>query len=265
MKIIGKQYIVEVKSSLLKSFAAGAGLAAGAMGIGLATKYAFPTKTPNQPVVKAVAPSTQIPQVPVVKPPSPPVETKAPVSTKPPETKTPPVTNKPEEPVGYEFENPHEKRLYGALISAEHRGHVKDPYKYDPKHYIRTRSGDGTSSAYGPLQITRNTARGFMDPKDPYHGSFVAQGSKMLKSAVDDPTHGLGGSGTLSGPEHHANYQKLAVRVMRGKAKELGVDISKPLSAKDLARFAQHWRHGMKSEKQPEGWYSATVNAFYNK
>ena len=173
------------------------------------------------------------------------------------------VQAQPQKKAGYQFENEHVKKLYGAVVSAEHRGNVKDPYAYDPAHYIRTRAGGGSSSAYGPMQITRNTARGYADPKNKYHQDYVAQGNRFLSSNVKDATHGLGGKGSLHGEEHHGSYQDFAVHIMKGKAKELKLDITKPLSQKDLARFTQHWRHGSGSGKQPEKWYSSTVNKYY--
>lgn len=187
----------------------------------------------------------------------------APVQAQQQRTSAPVQVQQPQKNTGYQFENEHVKKLYGALVSAEHRGHVKDPYAYDPAHYIRTRAGGGVSSAYGPMQITRNTARGYADPKNKYHQDFVAQGSKFLKSHVEDPTHGLGGKGSLHGEHHHGNYQEFAVHIMKSKAKELKMDITKPLSQRDLSRFTQHWRHGSASGKQPEKWYSSTVNKYY--
>lgn len=163
----------------------------------------------------------------------------------------------------FEFHNENVKKLYGALVSAEHRGNVEDPYQYDPNLAIRTKAGGGTSSAYGPLQITRNTARGYMDKNDPYHVAFVNQGTKFLTANTKDPIHGLGGKGTLSGEEYHDDYQKMAQNIMFGKAKELKIDITKPLDQKQLDTFVQHWRHGKGSGKQPETWYTDTTRNYY--
>ena len=163
----------------------------------------------------------------------------------------------------HQFSSEHSKKLYGAIVSAEHRGHVNDPYAYDPDLAIRTRAGKGKSSAFGPLQITRNTARGFMDTKNPYHVAFVQQGSNFLKSNVTHPNYGLGKSGDLGGEEHHASYQAFAEHIMRKKGKEIGVDIDKPLSRQELAKFTQHWRHGISSQNKPESWYSTTINNYY--
>jgi hypothetical protein len=161
------------------------------------------------------------------------------------------------------FHNDHVKKLYGALVSAEHRGNVTDPYAYDPKLAIRTKAGNGTSSAYGPLQITRNTARGYADPNNAYHTAFVNQGSEFLKAKNNDVVHGLGGKGTLSDEEYHDDYQQLAQHVMFGKASELGIDITKPLNPKEFDAFVQHWRHGKGSGKSPEKWYTDTTRSFY--
>lgn len=163
----------------------------------------------------------------------------------------------------HQFGSEHAKRLYGALVSAEHKGNVTDPFAYDPGLAIRTRAGGGSSSAFGPLQITKPTARGFMDRNNPYHVAFVEQASKFLNSNPKHSTYGLGGSGDLGGEEHHANYQAFGEHVMRGKAKELGINIDKPLSKQELTRFTQHWRHGISSPNRPEKWYTATVNNYY--
>jgi hypothetical protein len=194
----------------------------------------------------------------------PPVQTTQSVAAKPPV-----IAAKPKVAAPNPFENEHVKRLYGAMVAAEHRGVVKDPYSYDKKLYVRTRDDPRRrkkkgehSTAYGPLQITASTARGFADPKNDYHTSFVSQGKRFM-AGHSDPVYGYGGHGDLSGEEHHHNYQQMAVHVMKGKAKELKIDITKPLSDTDLARFAQHWRHGAGSGKQPEKWYSDTVSNFY--
>lgn len=229
-------------SQLLGGFAAGGLIGFGAAQIKNASNQDVPQ--PEQKIV-AVAP-TQTPQ-----------------QQKPQVKQQQKTQVKQEEQPQFAFHNEHVKKLYGALVSAEHRGNVKDPYAYDSNLAIRTKAGKGTSSAYGPLQITRNTAKGYMDPKDPYHVAFVNQGSKFLKAKNEDPVHGLGGEGTLSAEEYHDDYQKLAQHVMFGKAKELGVDITKPMNQKDLDAFVQHWRHGKSSGQAPEKWYTDTTRAFY--
>lgn len=237
-----KQYITEKRKGKLIDKVFGASLAFGAASGLLAFGKAMSNNNPQQRITNTSRNIASSPSVKVA-------------AAKPAEEKK---SNQ------YQFENDNVKKLYGALVSAEHRGNVEDPHAYDPKHYIRTKAGKGTSSAYGPLQITRNTARGYADPNNQYHTNFVAQGSRFLKSKIDDPVHGLGGAGTLSGEEHHANYQEFASHVMQQKAKELKMDINKPLTPQQLAAFTQHWRHGKQSGNQPESWYSATVNKYYN-
>ena len=51
---------------------------------------------------------------------------------------------------------------------------------------------------------------------------------------------------------------------LAAQAKELKMDINKPLTPQQLAAFTQHWRHGKGSGNQPEAWYSAAVNNYYN-
>jgi hypothetical protein len=162
----------------------------------------------------------------------------------------------------FEFETEHVKKLYGALVSAEHRGNVKDPHSYNPKHYIRNKVTTA-STAYGPAQITVSTAKGYADMNNPYHKAYIEQGKKFIQSSKDNKTYGLGGKGELSGQEYDNGYKHLASAVMKGKAKELGIDITKQLSKEDLNKFIQHWRHGISSKNRPEKWYSSTIHNYY--
>jgi hypothetical protein len=142
------------------------------------------------------------------------------------------------------------KKLYGAIVAAEHEGaQVKDPFAFDKKLYIRTKAGGGKSTAYGPTQITVSTAKGFQKTQpqlfkgiEDYTSQYVAQGSKMLKANVKDPTYGLGCVGDLCDPKQHKNYQKLSSAVIQGKAKEKKLDLNKPLSDEQLNTFIQYWR-----------------------
>lgn len=146
--------------------------------------------------------------------------------------------------------NPQIKRIYGAIAMAEHEAaKIKDPYKYDERLFIRTSAGKGTSSAYGPVQITRNTARGFFkqNPKlfqgnEDYTEKFIKQGDKFLKSQTNDPTYGTGCVGDLCDEKYHEQYQELASSIIKGKAKEKNIDLSKPISDDDLTTFVGHWR-----------------------
>jgi len=142
------------------------------------------------------------------------------------------------------------KRLYGAIVAAEHEeAQVEDPFAFNKKLYVRTKAGGGKSTAYGPTQITVSTAKGFQKTQpqlfkgiEDYTNQYVAQGSKMLKANVKDPTYGLGCEGDLCDPKQHTNYQKLSSAIIQGKAKEKKLDLTKPLSDQELNTFVQSWR-----------------------
>lgn len=101
--------------------------------------------------------------------------------------------------------------LYEAFSYAE-TGSMKDPF-------IRTLAGEGTSSAYGPVQITRNLARdirakGGYDhlPAEvqQYADAFISQGDRMLKAGNNDPVFGLGKKGVLGEDKFHGHYEMFA-------------------------------------------------------
>lgn len=262
MKKVNDQYIVELKSGPLVTAAAlGFGLfgsvvgGAKALGVGRFAQQqqqAAPLTT-AQPVQRPAQqqPSQQAPQ-------------KAAPSRELRMVQQPQAAN-PHGP----FKSEHSRRLYGALVSAEHRGVVKDPYSYDPNVSIRTKAKPKSSSgphstAFGPTQITYSTAKGYADPKNPYHTRFLEQGRQFLKhSRTGHADFGYGGKGTLGAEEHHEDFQKFSEHVMERKAKELKLDIHRPMTREQLARFTQHWRHGSGSGKKPEKWYSSAVNNFY--
>lgn len=160
------------------------------------------------------------------------------------------------------------RRLYGAIVSAEHEGEkIEDPYAFNEKLYIRTKAGGGKSTAYGPAQITYSTAKGFLktQPKlfadnTEYMNSYITQGGRMLKADVKDKKYGLGCVGDLCAPEHHKKYQKMAAGVILGKAKEKKIDLSKDLSDKDLDTFIAYWR-GADEKADPR--YFKTVRKTY--
>lgn len=164
--------------------------------------------------------------------------------------------------------NPQLKSLYGGFVNAEHTGSkIKDPFAFNPQIFVRTRAGGGKSSAYGPVQITGSTVRGFMKTQPdlfktikPYADQFVAQGSRMLKSDIKDPKYGLGCTGDLCDEKQHANYQKLAVAIIKGKAKEKGLDLSKPLSDQQVNTLVTSWRGA--DEKADPRYYGAFREGF---
>jgi len=183
-----------------------------------------------------------------------------------------------DEPEYVNFGNAQIRQLYGALQSAEHRGHkFKTRYGYDPETFIRTKAAvvhnkktgkDDVSTAYGPVQITRSTAAGFIKTQpelfkgqEEYTSRYLDQGKKMLanKGYGANKQYGAGGAGDLSGEEQHSGYQQMAGGVIRGKLKELNIDPLKPISTEDRERFVKSWR-GRSREADPE--YYKAVDQF---
>lgn len=160
------------------------------------------------------------------------------------------------------------KALYSGFVGAEHTSEkIEDPYAFNPKLFVRTRAGGGASSAYGPVQMTASTVKGFMKTQPdlfktikPYADQFVEQGTKMLKADDKDPKYGLGCVGDLCDEKHNINYQKMATAVIKGKAKEKGIDISKPLSDKDLNTLVSYWRGA--TEQQDPRYFKAFRESF---
>ena len=264
MIISNKKYIVEVdlkdigkaiaKGAVIGSALFGGIVTAGKMA-GIGRFAPRPTETNVQPIQPSVQPPIQhsIQQTPNI----------INQSNKNSEIKQ--TSPKVEEVKQHEFQNEHIKRLYGAVVHAEHRGHVTDPYAYDKNLSIRTRSGGGASSSYGPLQMNTSVS-GFLDKSDPYHSAFLKQLKKMNKPNKNHPTYGLGKQGDLSGPENHAAYQKMGERVILGKLREaLGKTFNKAkqLTKEQLDRFITHWNVGLGSGKTPEKWYSDTIHKHY--
>jgi LysM repeat protein len=142
--------------------------------------------------------------------------------------------------------------LYRALISAEHRGVVKDPTKFDEKIYIRTKykPKDNISTAYGPGQITLGTIEDavkrhpdlFDKSNSEYVGKFIEQGKKMKTAAPDDASYGYGCKGDLCAPEYHEPYEKMATSVVKSKLRDAGIDTTKPLEGDSLNTAIQRWR-----------------------
>jgi len=162
----------------------------------------------------------------------------------------------------HQFENEHLKKLYGALVHAEHRGFVKDPYQYDPNLMIRTKSGGGKSSSYGPLQMNTSVF-GFLNKKEPYVQKFMNQARNMLKSKTNHPTYGLGKQGDLSGEEHHKDYMRIGEIVIKGKMREIGANPNEQLSKEELNALIKHWTVGSGSKDKPPQWYVDTVHKHY--
>lgn len=166
------------------------------------------------------------------------------------------------------FGGQHHANLYKAIVGAEHRGtDIGNPLDYNAGQYIRTRDTTGKSTAYGPAQITKSTAAGFMRTQpdlfkgqEDYVKQYVKQGQSMLGNVKAGDACGPGGCGSLSDEKYHKPYQQMASAVMRGKMRELKIDDTKEMSAQDRERFIQSWR-GVSRQQDPK--YYAAIDAAY--
>lgn len=253
MIIEDKRYFVEfnlkslAKGALVGSLAGGAllgGIVGGAKSLGIG-RFARQQPTQSAPQIASTTNQSQQSQQSQQQN----VKTTSQTTTKQAEDK-------------FEFESPHMERLYGALVSAEHRGFVDDPLQYDARHFIRTKV-KGKLSAYGPLQLTKNVIEGFMIPNFQYQSDLVNQGTNFLNSKSNDPVYGAGKPGTLSGKENYNNYKRVAQAVIKGKAKEAGLDPNKQLTQDELYKFATHYNQGLASGKKPQKWYTDTIHNYY--
>jgi len=64
----------------------------------------------------------------------------------------------------------------------------------------------------------------------------------------------------LCDEKQHSNYQKMAAAVIKGKAKEKGIDLTKPLSDQDLSTFVGYWRGA--DEKADPRYFKAFRESF---
>lgn len=166
------------------------------------------------------------------------------------------------------FGGQHHANLYKAIVGAEHRGtKIGNPLDYNAGQYIRTRDTTGKSTAYGPVQITKSTAAGFMRTQpdlfkgqEDYVNQYVKQGKSMLGNVKAGDACGPGGCGSLSDEKYHKPYQQMASGVMRGKMRELKIDDTKEMSPQDRERFIQSWR-GASRQQDPK--YYAAIDAAY--
>jgi len=169
------------------------------------------------------------------------------------------------------FGGEHNIKLYQALVAGEHRGtDIGNALDYNQAHYIRTKDKTGKSTAYGPVQITKSTAAGFLKNypdlftgQEDYVNQYVAQGKRMLGNVKIGDACGPGGCGTLSDEKYHKAYQQMAVGVMRGKMRELKIDDTKEMSPQDRERFLQYWRNA--SRQQDPAYYKAIDTAYNQK
>ena len=244
----------DVSESLLKKLAIPAAIiAGGALAIPAAKTMVSAIKGTN-----VVAPTGQTP---IVK-----------TETQKPKAQTAPIVTAATSETPEHFKNDNIRRFYAGIVNAEHRGSAKklglatDAFQHHADLYVRTK-GDSASSAYGPAQLTRNTVMDHVKRhpdlfkgQESYAKQFTDQGTSMLKSTRMHPTFGGGKAGTLSGTEHHENYQRLATGVMRSMAQDIGVDLEKPMSDDDHYRLTKRWR-GV-GQKEDPAYYTAHNGAY---
>jgi hypothetical protein len=140
-------------------------------------------------------------------------------------------------------------QIYDAIFQSEHRS---DAHRSDP--WIRTteRNTPGGSSAYGPLQITRDfmvrDSKHINPTKEEqdYIDRYIEQGDKFLKYGNEKGMKGYhkrydyGGKGDLSGAEDQAMYKQVATKL-------LDYYIGK---YKDPETVASKWRFGPNTNKK---------------
>ena len=140
-------------------------------------------------------------------------------------------------------------QIYDAMFQSEHRS---DAHRSDP--WIRTteRNTPGGSSAYGPLQITRDfmvrDSKHINPTKEEqdYIDRYIEQGDKFLLYGNEKGMKGYhkrydyGGKGDLSGAEDQAMYKQVATKL-------LDYYIGK---YKDPETVASKWRFGPNTNKK---------------
>lgn len=140
-----------------------------------------------------------------------------------------------------------EDNLYQAFAKAE-TGGVPDPW-------IRTMSiPKQGSTAYGPVQITKTLAEGYVDkhkdlftPEElAYLERFIEQGNLFAEFGREpnkegyDPKFEYGGSGILTSDEDKALYERVAKKMLKQHYKNNKGDLSKTI---------KEWRFGASSKK----------------
>lgn len=167
-------------------------------------------------------------------------------------------------------------RILTGVGAAEHRGRLKGSvFEFDPTLYVRTggadkRGGGKPSSAYGPFQFTKSTIQDLsqrhpdiFSGSEKYVSSFIKQGRKMLANP-NDPKYGYGGSGDLATKEQHQQYMDMSRAGVAAMAKDLKIDMSRPLSPQDESRLVQRFRGVPLEKAYRDAYYKAVSKAGTN-
>ncbi|EBT2241089.1 hypothetical protein CJH86_05420 [Salmonella enterica] len=149
--------------------------------------------------------------------------------------------------------------LYGALREAE-TGGESDPY-------IRTKAAEGgkPSSAFGPLQITRdlmkdfyaNESKNLSESERDYVKRFIAQGDQMLKAKADDPKYGYGKAGDLGSPADRKMYDIVGPKILKMLVDRNGNSLNKTVKSWRGKYDAAYARKVRSAFVKRQGWHSA--------
>ncbi|ELM4095994.1 hypothetical protein RYG49_001260 [Salmonella enterica] len=149
--------------------------------------------------------------------------------------------------------------LYGALREAE-TGGESDPY-------IRTKAAEGgkPSSAFGPLQITRdlmkdfyaNESKNLSESERDYVKRFIVQGDQMLKAKADDPKYGYGKAGDLGSPADRKMYDIVGPKILKMLVDRNGNSLNKTVKSWRGKYDAAYARKVRSAFVKRQGWHSA--------
>lgn len=144
-------------------------------------------------------------------------------------------------------------KLYKALSHAE-TGNLDN-------RFIRTRSipKNDISTAYGPAQLTVDTAKRFYkshsklfnEQETRYLHSFFDQGERMKNASNNDPVYGYGGTGVLNSKEDRKLYARVVRKMLQQMVKENGGSLDKTV---------QQWR----GNKNDHAYFAKVRTAYRN-
>ena len=142
-------------------------------------------------------------------------------------------------------------KLLNAFSQAEHRGTgIIDFREFNPKHAIRTKAGEGKSSAWGVFQITGSTAKDyatrkphlFDDETREYALKFADIGKQMLNAPNNHPTLGLGKPTPLANPDEHHLYLRMSDAILRGMMDDMNINWKDGIDDRELPKITKRFR-----------------------
>lgn len=141
--------------------------------------------------------------------------------------------------------------LLNAFSQAEHRGTGNIDFReFNPRHAIRTKAGEGKSSAWGVFQITGSTARDFVtrkphlfdDETKKYALKFADIGKQMLNAPKNHPTLGLGRPTPLANPDEHHLYLRMSDAILRGMMDDMKINWKDGIDDRELPKITKRFR-----------------------